>query len=508
MRDQKETRMKMGDLTLGAPSIEDQSEMNYLETDSDTDDPEMSYLETDPDTDDPENDNPWSQPIGLITWGLVLTTLTLNFLYLQYILPSIGFGLIFLGFQRIRRCNQWFQASWILAITKLLWHMAYLVILATPIHSLYTNNIVIKIAAIVFQFMQIILFRKAVNQVYQQADKKPNKDPLLSVIIWMLVTSIASFIPYMNLWIITIPLLLLYIIILISIRKIGEELNVAKELFLAAPVKMSPNVIMYSYLGLCLVLVLISCTFANHIRLQGTVQPMTTNLELREELVEKGFPDNIISDIADQDISMLTDAILIDSYQDTLSFDPIQVTNYNGNSYSTYNKPGKGNLEATTIYIEKPNDQVYVIEYFDWGDSKAYWQDGFTLSGEEGIELLNGVLQYQMNNTDFIASIPRLTCETITTNGWFGANTQRQISGAANYPFGSTRQRGYVFYRVQLQDDRWISVNFLTYIHNKHPFKFPYSKTEERLTSGNFMSNDNRKQHYTTFQMQAFRDSN
>jgi hypothetical protein len=41
--------------------------------------------------------NPWSNPIGFITWGLILTTLHLNFIYLQYILPTIGVTLIFLG---------------------------------------------------------------------------------------------------------------------------------------------------------------------------------------------------------------------------------------------------------------------------------------------------------------------------------------------------------------------------------------------------------------------------
>lgn len=34
--------------------------------------------------------NPWSRPIGLITWGLIMTTIRFTFLHLDYILPTIG----------------------------------------------------------------------------------------------------------------------------------------------------------------------------------------------------------------------------------------------------------------------------------------------------------------------------------------------------------------------------------------------------------------------------------
>lgn len=40
---------------------------------------------------------PWSTAIGYLTWGLILTTLHLDFLYLQYLLPTVGFALLVLG---------------------------------------------------------------------------------------------------------------------------------------------------------------------------------------------------------------------------------------------------------------------------------------------------------------------------------------------------------------------------------------------------------------------------
>jgi hypothetical protein len=69
------------------------------------------------------NTNPWSKPIGFITWGFILTTLHLNILYLQYILPTIGVVLIFLGSRSLRNENKYFKTAWVLSIVKLLLHM-------------------------------------------------------------------------------------------------------------------------------------------------------------------------------------------------------------------------------------------------------------------------------------------------------------------------------------------------------------------------------------------------
>ena len=40
-----------------------------------------------------EEVNPWREPIGRIAAGMALTGITLNFLYLQYLLPTLGAAL-------------------------------------------------------------------------------------------------------------------------------------------------------------------------------------------------------------------------------------------------------------------------------------------------------------------------------------------------------------------------------------------------------------------------------
>ena len=62
----------------------------------------------------------WQQTYENILVGMGMCVITLNFLLLNYILPSIGILMIFLGLRRLRRENRWFRSAYGLAGIKLL----------------------------------------------------------------------------------------------------------------------------------------------------------------------------------------------------------------------------------------------------------------------------------------------------------------------------------------------------------------------------------------------------
>ena len=63
--------------------------------------------------------NPWRRAMVRIVWGIGLTTMTLNFWYLNYLLPAVGVVLLFLGFRTLRRENRWFALCWGLSLLDL-----------------------------------------------------------------------------------------------------------------------------------------------------------------------------------------------------------------------------------------------------------------------------------------------------------------------------------------------------------------------------------------------------
>ena len=62
---------------------------------------------------------PWRRAMDRILWGLALTSITLQFWNLQYLLPTIGLVLLMLGFRALRRENGWLAGCFVLAAFRL-----------------------------------------------------------------------------------------------------------------------------------------------------------------------------------------------------------------------------------------------------------------------------------------------------------------------------------------------------------------------------------------------------
>ena len=54
-----------------------------------------------------EEVTPWRGAFNRVLVGIVFSTVTLNFLWLDYILPAIGAVLSLLGYRALRRENRW-----------------------------------------------------------------------------------------------------------------------------------------------------------------------------------------------------------------------------------------------------------------------------------------------------------------------------------------------------------------------------------------------------------------
>ena len=61
-----------------------------------------------------EEVTPWKRAMNRVLVGMALSTVTLNFLLLDTILPAIGVVLMLLGFRSLRCENRWFRSCFAL----------------------------------------------------------------------------------------------------------------------------------------------------------------------------------------------------------------------------------------------------------------------------------------------------------------------------------------------------------------------------------------------------------
>lgn len=451
-----------------------------------------------------KKNNPWSKPINSITWGFILTVMAFDFFNLKYILSTIGVGLLYIGFYDLRKENKELKNAWIFSIINLAVHAFGLIHVNTPLNVILKNNFIMVFILTVFQVSFLFIFRKGINKVFEENGVKPSKDPLLRIIIWRVFIVIFSIKNLGSVWFIAIPVIILYFYNFYLLSELREELASVefKNLDESKDFKSKKHVLGYT-IG-CIILVIICNLGFNHIRLDSTKFVSAKFSKYGDKLINMGFPKTILKDMEDKDINMLKDAIHIDVSSETLMFDCTEENakdQYGG--FKTIKKAGENNLKATFVYVELKDKRMYGIEYFQWIKGNPYWHDGVIISGSETVDLISGKLLYEKDGTNYLAAIPRLKNEMISETDWFGIeNDYKKITGAVNYPFGSSKQRGYAFYQIRIRKEAWRGKNIFNYIHYTNPFRTSYEETERK----NSMFSDKKRQHTTMFKTKACRE--
>ncbi|MEG0308490.1 MAG: hypothetical protein RR636_11130 [Clostridium sp.] len=447
------------------------------------------------------NSNSWNKPMGNITWGFIFTVTTLNFYNLDYILPTIGVALLFIGFYDLRKINKELHTAWIFSIISLVMNILSLIYTVTPLHIKFSNSSAMIFISTVFQITFFIVFRTGLNKVFQEANIKPNKDPIFWLVIWRIVIVICALTQLGSVWFIFIPLIYFYFYNFTSLYRLSEQLEQINFMCSEGDIRVRSKKCFAGYLAVCVLIFTLCSGISNHIKLKPVGFIPTSDAEVGKKLIDMGFPEEILKDITEDEISLIKDAIKVEAYSELLMFDPKQEMIKTNNGVHTIvtnkEKPGRINLRATSIYVLLKDNRMYGIKYFYWQDGSAYWNDGFTISGSAPVEVIAGNLLYEKDGINYSADIPRLKCDIVSETGWLESGCRREkITGAVNYPFGSKDQRGYVFYELELGKDVVHGGIVFNYIHHRNPFIAPYEETEMK----NLFFSDIQRQLYTNFE--------
>lgn len=461
-----------------------------------------------------EEVNPWHEPIDRIAGGLALTGITLNFLYLQYLLPAVGVVLQYLGFRALRRNGVDFRLAWVLSIVRLVWVGAFLVLSVTPWLPIGDLDIALGLTGMILQIVQLLALRAGLRQTCYTAGVEPQGDPLRAAACWEGLILVLAFSPLAHSWLAAIPMVIAFVCIVRALFRLGESMGEAGYCFVAAPVRLSTGVVRWGYLGGCLLLMLILSVCVNHPRLDAAPMEEHGEAELRQQLSDLGLPDEVLADLADENVRALDGAFHVACCAEMLAFGPDSQSMM---LYDQTNAPERAPIEpeipagadtmiASTYYMELPEYRMAVLHRLAWVQGSAYWGDAFSAfeDSDYGYELLGGRLVYEKNGQTYAAPIPDLSDSTVTTSNMFGTYTSNQISGVISYPLGADNPRVYVLYVMQLDENRVFGATGINYYHAPHPFNLPYRAPRDRTLG---WQENWRLQHYTNFNTQLERSA-
>lgn len=399
-----------------------------------------------------------------ISIGFMFTLFTFNFLWLQYILPTLAAVLLYIGFRDLRKENKALKLTWKFSIINMAFNVLSLIYRSTPLSVNFNNVFLSALILIVFHITFLIIFRKGIREVFSKANVEYKKDPIMRLIIWRIIVTIIAITELGQIWFISIPLIIYYFYIIILLYKLSYDIESINCMTSNTKIRFSDKNLILGYITSCIFLVVISCVLSNHIRLDPVEVTPVKEYSNRNMLIDEGIPLKIVRDILDEDIALLKDIVNVETVNNDFDF----------------NNDTENDLEATTIFIELKYNEMYAIEYFNWGDNGPYWQDGIAISNSRDLELINGRLIYENEGKNYASEIPRLNGGVLESVDIFGQLSQgNKITGAINYPINSKEQRGYIFYKIIMEEGALLGTNIADYMHYKHPFRIPYTEIEK-----------------------------
>ncbi|MCH5317390.1 MAG: hypothetical protein J1E05_05385 [Eubacterium sp.] len=395
---------------------------------------------------------PWRKATRRVIWGLALRMMVLEVLGLNYILPFIGTVLTLLGFRALRRENKWFKACNILNIVYAVSDFTSIIFNTTVLDCGEVATKIIIAVNIIATLLLLICLWQAFRAVRRKAGLLDGAKSAAALIVWYVALAALGLLNYEGL-IIPILMIVLFILMIRSLLKLSKELDEAGYAINAAPVKMSDKALTATVCLLFTVGMVCGYAFFNSYPMKW--EPVETNetaqiTEIKENLLELGFPEDILKDISDEDILECEGAFHVLCSED---------------HYYYLSEANELRIRGVAVRLSGEGDNWKMFHHFIWLDSPKFY-------GTEGIQIwistqewepkgeASGRIFYDEDGKTHTASYYSLSIENT------GYTLDAQVYAGFSLPDSGENHRGYVSYNlINSTTASWSVMTRFAYTH-------------------------------------------
>ncbi len=452
----------------------------------------------------PQAVNPWQTAMSQVLWGMGLTTITLNLLYLDYILPVLGAVLMVLGFRTLRRENAPLGWCYRLSLAALVLRGVSYVLLALPVSL---DNILAYCVALVTLALYICLWRGMVGVSRSAGAEKPAAPAAGAMaVLYALMLPLA----YIGLegWLLVLPLLVIYIVLLRNMRKLSRSLADTGYVITAAPVRLPGWAVLWGSLGLLLAAVLLAAFLGQRYPMDWQArEDAPQDTAVRQELLELGFPETVLNDLTTDEVAALDGAAEVYVQEDTkwgkntyreLTTDKWYDSEMPANwRYDRCTKQEDGSYLYTYRIYDVPVCTVtHVMVVLDEVPQRAVFIQYVTVNGDamtdctQGIETwpvwysaprdwtrgsyCSGRVLCDRDGQPLAAPFCQLEQTSTTSQGFFGASTKEAVTAVWSWPRHAANGRAYLIFDAVGLADEWTYLDgWCNYARQLRPV-YPY----------------------------------
>lgn len=422
---------------------------------------------------------PWRRAMDRVLTGLALTTIHLNFLWLDYLLPTIGYVQLLLGLRVLRRENGFFKTWWAVSLVQsALW---YFCLLRNAVPGSQAFFALPSLQALVYiglalRFVQLFCLWRGLRAVQRKAGM-PAEAGGGGLIVWQLIVTGLALINYSG-WLFGLPVLIAYYAIIRLLFALSKELDEAGYTVQPAPVRVPDHVLVRGITAALAVGLLVCYLFLGRFPMDW--QPVDPNehsavAETEARLLELGFPEQVLSDLASEDIlacqgavRVVSDVHLTDPEDYNVS--PVEVT---GVAVELAGEREKWRIFHHFRLLERPHwTGTYAFQL--WTPYDHTWE-GWSKSGDP-----TGRVLYDRDGTAYWSDYYSLDSETYTADTIFwGRQTSTEPFASFSLPHSGEGHRGYVTYEIAEARDGYIIDAWFNFIQPTGFFQYPVRSAQE-----------------------------
>ena len=450
----------------------------------------------------PEKINPWQMAMTQVLWGFGLSTITLNFLYLDYILPALGAVLLVLGFRTLRRENRPLRWCYILSIAKLLVCAAGDVLAALPVKVELPGAYISTAVTLV---LYICLWRGMVEVSRAAGAEKPAAPAAGAMALFYALLLPLALIGLQG-WLLVMPILIVYAAILRNMWKLTRSLEDMGYAITAAPVRLPGWAVLWGSLAAMLAAVLLTAFLGQRYPMDWHTRDDAPQDEtIRQQLLAKGFPERVLNDLTAEEVSRMAGAVRVYRqverlYSDT-DYRTITTTHYMSDpdrplvyDHTITDVDGEGERHYTYVYrvydtleqtmthvaVELPEEDgvrryIYIhhltyaappspytemLELWPAWQTQGDWFPGGHVSGR---------VLCERNGTAQAAAFHTLKSGSQQVSDLFGTRQTQRITAGWSFPRGVESPRAYVFYDALRGQDGWVIESWANYVCQTAP---------------------------------------
>ncbi len=462
--------------------------------------------------------SPWRDAMSCIVWGIALKTLTLQLLYLDDILPTLGCILLVLGFRTLRQENGALRWAYGLSIAAAVMRSAAMVLAALPVDVGRTFGCA---DSALMLGMLIALWRGMTGVSRAAGAEKPSAPAAGALAAFYAVLILLAFIGLEG-WLLVLPVLAVYLVILRNLVKLFRSLENTGYAIHAAPVHLPAAAVLWGYLGLTLAAVVLAMLLGQRYPMDWQVRDdAPQDAAIRAELLELGFPQDVLDDLTAEEVARMSGARAVFVNEDKLynqtkyreivmehylGEDPLRVLRYDrtittkhddGTRSYTYVYRAFDTLEQTmtSVAVElvgADGEKHYIVIhhlYYDTQPSSRY-TEGMTVWPVWKMEsswrpgtLCSGRVLCTRRGTAQTAALHGLAYDDRQVTGFFGTDRRASFDAQWTRPSGAGDVRMYMLYDAFCGDDAWVLTSYGNYTRQSKPV-YPFDGSMLRWGMG------------------------